>query len=94
MEFQNHHKDFPTEKKHNPTTPQPLNHTLSIYTGLTILIQMKRRLGLEAMLEYMDYCVQSMDQSDPRLKDAVAHVLTGSKIDKLYKVAMNGEEKN
>lgn len=53
----------------------PPEHIVAFYTLLTVLIKMKKELGLEAMLEYMAQYCTAIDSHNPKLAQAVAKTL-------------------
>ena len=82
-------KFFPenSEKFRFIKKPVPLltfENTLAIYTILSILISMRRQLGLESMLEYMIAYLTLIEKSNPFIKEAVQEALNLIKISKLY----------
>lgn len=69
-EKDNYFKTPPTSK---PCFPP--EHLVAFYTLLTILIKMKKELGLEVMLEYMAKYVAAIDSHNPKLSMAVSKTL-------------------
>ncbi len=61
---------------------------IAVYTVLGILKEMRRQLGLEAMLEYMDRYVSAIEDRNPELKQAVTKAITMMKVEKMYREAM------
>ena len=59
----------------------------------SILLVMKKDLGLEAMLEYMDQYLKTIDKHNPKLKFAVEKALSYMSVEKMYKDAMKREQK-
>lgn len=81
------------EHPENNTTPKPpLNrnhclppeHIVAFYTLLTVLLKMKKELGLEAMLEYMAQYLSLIDSHNPKLAMAVAKTLENIPIEVFY----------
>lgn len=64
------------------------NNSIAIYTVLCILRRMKREVGLEAMLEYLDKYLGTIETHNPQLKQAVAEALGMMDVTRLYKEAM------
>jgi len=50
-------------------------HSIAVYTVLCILRGIKSQLGLEAMLEYMEGYLVTMEKNNPMLKDAARYYL-------------------
>ena len=77
-------------KKLSATIFAPQN-AVTIYTMFSILLSMKRTLGMEAMLEYMDQYVAIIDKHNPKFKFAVLQALSYMNIEKMYKDVMESE---
>jgi hypothetical protein len=56
-----------------------------IYTMMAVIQKMRARLGLEAMLQYIDCYMAQIGQHNPCLKDAVEQVLQLIEVEKLYR---------
>lgn len=67
---------------------------LSLYTVLSVLRRMKQRLGLEAMLEYMEFYLTLIEKYNPQLEQAVGKALTLINLEKVYDDAMRKGEKH
>ena len=65
---------------------------IDIYTVLTVLRAMKTRLGLEAMLDYIDRYLHTIDQSNPKLRSAVQRALTQISVEKIHRDAMRSDK--
>ena len=63
-------------------------NSIAIYTVLCILRRMKQEVGLEAMLEYLDKYLGTIETHNPRLKHAVAKALGLMSVEKMYREAM------
>lgn len=63
-------------------------NSISIYTVLCILRRMKREVGLEAMLEYLDKYLGAIETHNPQLKQAVAKALGLMSVERMYREAM------
>ena len=61
--------------------------SIPVYTVLKILIKMKQQLGLEVMLDYMDYYLKIIETHNPDIKEAVEKALTMINVEKIYKEA-------
>ncbi len=61
---------------------------IAVYTVLGILMEMRKQLGLEAMLEYMDRYVSAIEDHNPELKQAVTKAIAMMKVEKMYREAM------
>ena len=56
-----------------------------IYTTLRLLNKMKRILGLEIMLEYIDYSIQALEKLNSDLRSNTTQVLEIIDVDKIYR---------
>ena len=63
------------------------NNMIAIYTVLSILLRMRQRLGLEAMLEYIKRYLETIEKREPSIKDAVSQAVDLISIEKIYKEA-------
>ena len=59
-------------------------NTIAIFTTLSILLKMKTQLGLEAMMEYMEFYVLTIEKHNPRFKGAVEKALSMMSMQKLH----------
>lgn len=73
----------------SPSTPRhhKITDSIAVYTKLSILIKMRQELGLEAMLEYLDMYVNSIEANNPELKRAVTKALTLISVRQIYSQA-------
>lgn len=62
----------------------PTERVVAFYTLLTILLKMKKELGLEAMLEYMAQYLLAIDSHNPKLAMAVAKTLENIPVEVFY----------
>ena len=86
MYFHDHHaKDIPQQYPHRKPLPflTPEN-TIAIFTTLSILLKMREQLGLEAMLEYMEFYIFTIEKYNPRFKGAVEKALSIMSMQKLH----------
>ena len=83
-------RNYPQRQPFPLLTPE---NTIPIFTTLSILLRMKSRLGLEAMVEYMEFYVHTIEEHNPTLKGAVDHALSLMNVQKIYKDAMGDEDK-
>lgn len=58
-----------------------------IYTSFKIIFQMKKILGLEAMLEYLSNYVWIVEKNNPQLKKTVEYALVSLDVERIYKDA-------
>ena len=65
----------------------PQDHAVAIYTAFSILEEMKKELGLEAMLEYMGKYRCIVEADHPPIKSAVCQALTLMNVERIYKEA-------
>ena len=71
--------------------PSMLNnssHLIAVYTVFCLLRGMRGELCLEAMLEYMEEYMQTVEKGSPLLKESVLKALSRINIKKIYKDAM------
>ena len=64
-----------------------------IYTMLSILVLMKKELGLEAMLEYMDEYLRVVGEGNPKVRFAVRRALAMMNVGKMYYDAIHTKKK-
>ena len=57
---------------------------IPIFTTLSILLKMRKELGLEAMLEYTEFYVQTIEEHNPRFKGAVDQALSLVSVKRIY----------
>ena len=62
-----------------------------IYTAFSILRKMRKDLGLEAMLGYIEKYIALTDSRDPELKAAVGKALKLMSVEKIYREAITYE---
>lgn len=72
-------KLFPFENHHAAIT---------LYTIFSVLKRMRRELGLEAMIEYMDFYQNLIEKYNPQFKNAVGRALDVISVEKIYADAM------
>ncbi len=65
------------------------NNMIAIYTVLSILRKMEHELGLEAMLEYVQQYLISIEKHNPQIKYAVSRALQLIQVEKIYKEAVH-----
>ena len=69
------------------------DNSIAIYTAMRILRSMKKELGIEAMHDYLDGYVRTVDQHNPKLSLAVTKALSLINVEKIYKDACCGDKK-
>jgi len=57
---------------------------IAIYTILRILHKMKKTLGLEVMLEYIDYYIGALEKANKELRSVTTQVLEIMDVGKIY----------
>ena len=84
-EYHENKKDLPRKYPQRPPLPflTPEN-TIAIFTTLSILLKMRERLGLEAMMEYMEFYILTIEKYNPRFKGAVEQALALMDVEKIY----------
>ena len=60
---------------------------VTTYTAMCILREMKKRMGLEAMIEYQENYVRLIERYNPNLKMAVTRALAIMDVERMYKDA-------
>ena len=89
MNFNDEHREnvnnIPAKYPQRPALPF-LNseNTIAIFTTLSILLKMKNQLGLEAMIEYMEFYLLTIEKHNPRFKGAVEQALSLMSVSKIY----------
>jgi hypothetical protein len=61
-----------------------LKEKVLIFTILSVVLTMKEKLGLEAMLEYINNYLTIMGDCDPQLKETVGQVLGAVNVERMY----------
>lgn len=82
--------------QHHPRINTPLvnpNNLVTVYTISRILLTMRLKLGLEAMVEYLDRSVDLLERENPRLESAVTQALAIMNVEKIYKDAVKTDER-
>ncbi len=80
------------DPKANLTTLFSPGQTIAIYTVMRILLLMKARLGLEAMLEYVSQYLKIIESYNPQIKNAVSQAVELISVEKVYKETVHGKE--
>ena len=83
FEFSKLPKKFPRIMLNDPTK------SIAVYSVLFILRSMRKELSLEAMLEYMEAYLKTIETRNPVLKEAVLKTVEKIGIEKIYKDAMS-----
>ncbi len=63
-------------------------HSIAVYTVLRILWRMRKQLGLEAMLEYLEKYMAAIENHNPQLENAVHEALSLLDVERMYKEAV------
>lgn len=66
-------------------------NSIAIYTVICILQRMRSQLGLEAMLEYAEKYLETIEKNNPELKSAVAKALCLMSVERIYRNAVGRE---
>ena len=84
------------ENKNSPKFPTynsvSVGQMVTIYVLMVVLSQMKQRLGLEAVLEYIEKSKSNLEKDNPTLTNSVKYALTTVNIEKIYKDASYEQE--
>ncbi|MCK5013301.1 MAG: hypothetical protein KAS66_05745 [Candidatus Omnitrophica bacterium] len=83
-----YHFKFSKSPKKFPRMLNDSANSIAVYTVLCILRRMRKQLCLEAMIEYMDEYLLTIEESNPQLREAVLKALSMVSIKKIYKDAM------
>ncbi len=83
-----YHFKFLGSPKKFPHILNNSSHLIAVYTVFCLLRSMRKQLCLEAMLEYMEEYVQTVERGSPPLKESVLKALSKINIKKMYKDAM------
>ena len=83
-----YHFKFSKSQKKFPRMLNDSANSIAVYTVLCILRSMRKQLCLEAMIEYMDEYLLTIEGSNPQLREAVSKALSMVSIKKIYKDAM------
>ena len=67
-------------------------NTVVVYTVLSILLRMKHRLGIEAMLEYLEKYLGTIEKHNPRFESAVRQALAVMNVEKMYRDAVQNDQ--
>lgn len=78
----NHSPEFSPSANSSNIFTQPHN-IIAIYTVLSILLKMRRLMGLEAMLEYIQLYLKKVEDQDHQLKPAVTRALEMMSLEKI-----------
>lgn len=83
--YSKHEKNIPANYPKSPlfSLLSP-NNIIAIFTTLTILLKMKKQLGLEAMIEYMEFYILTIEKHNPRFKGAVEQALSMISVNRIY----------
>lgn len=65
-----------------------ITQSIEVYTVLCVLRRMRHQLGLEAMLEYTEKYLETIEAGNPELKAAVAQAISLMSVAKMYRQAM------
>ncbi|MCR4337650.1 MAG: hypothetical protein NUV91_07600 [Candidatus Omnitrophica bacterium] len=88
-------KSIPNAKHPQKNSSLPFltpENTIAMYTILAILVRMKKQLGIEAMMEYMNSYLGTIEEYNPRLKEAIQEALSLINIEKMYCDAIPGKK--
>ena len=90
------------EEKQNENVPEVSSHSdtpnflndnaVAIYTLLAILMRIRRTMGLEAMLEYIEHYQELIERYNPDFKDAIKEALAMMSLEKMYRDVTSNEK--
>lgn len=69
---------------------RPVRTLGPLFLGLVVLLSMKRHLGLEAMVEYMERYVRIMREANPRAHDELTQALSLLRVKEIHAELMDG----
>ncbi len=81
----------PNQRQSSDTIFSPKS-IITVYTILFILLEMRKQLGLEAMLEYLEKYITLLEKNNPNMKQAVSHASKYLSIHKIYCEAMRNDD--
>ena len=95
MQINDDYKSWPKENPSPQTIHSYLNsrNLISIYTIFHVLLKIRKEVGLEAMLDYIDKYLSLITTHNPRLKLAVTKAISLMNIEKMYKDVMCDDER-
>ena len=74
------------EKVSSSKSPDAFNsQAVTVYTVLTVLMRMKSDFGFEAMLEYMEKYLRSLEAQNPEIRTALRKALDVISLHRIYK---------
>jgi len=79
---------------HTPSLLFPPEHSTAFYTFLSILLKMKQELGLEAMLEYMEKYLRTIDSHNPNIANVVGKALNSIPVEVIFNELSKHEKTN
>ena len=92
MEIEMNEDKFKNEFSNSPAADNNIffspRSIVTLYTSLRILLVMRKKLGLEAMLEYLDKYVENLEKDNVQMKRAVTRALLFIDTKKLYEKTM------
>ncbi len=74
--------------KHTLAGTSTLPSVTAVYTGMSILMKMKKELGKDAMLAYMDKYLSFTEENNLFLQSAVLRALSSVDVQKMHREAM------
>lgn len=87
MQSDNHSSDVPRNKPNALPSANiflSTGNTIAIYTVFCVLLRMREKLGLEAMLEYVAAYLKMIERRNPKVKTAVGQALQLTEVEKIY----------
>jgi len=82
------HKSGGEPMKRAPDIFSSPDNIIAIYTVLSVLLKMRSVLGLEAMIDYIEKYLRSIEVYNPEMRQAVNSALKLINVKKIYDDAM------
>ena len=74
------------------TSSRLSNRLIAIYTVLMVLINMRERLGIEAMVDFLERYTRTIERINPDIKEAVNDELLDRALHGLYETVCGYEK--
>lgn len=91
--FKNHQINPEAEKSQmSKLAAETAQCTLTVYIVIRLLKQIKNRMGLEAMIEYMDHFIQKQENRHPQFPQAFSLAMNQEKLETIYDNTVKSKE--
>ncbi len=85
MSSQEQNKKVPEVLSPSDTPSFLKDNAVAIYTILAILTRLKTKVGLEAMLEYIEHYKKLIERYNPDFREAVDEAMALLNVEKMYR---------